>query len=66
MQRWEHLSIGINEQSWWDSLGRKGKLADRANPTAVLDALGDEGWELTGVAAGDQARYRLFLKRPKP
>lgn len=72
MQRWEYLNVFMKRLEWTDSLGRSGDLPARGSsvtgdPTGLLNELGGQGWELTGIASGDgNDVYQLFLKRPKP
>jgi hypothetical protein len=73
MQRWEYLTIYTGFGRWHDSLGREGnlvrqKLGDSSwqDPSAILNDLGEQGWELTGVIGGDTSSYaKLILKRPR-
>jgi hypothetical protein len=73
MQRWEYLTLFIESSRWSDSLGRAGTVPLGKNmgvragdPTALLNELGEQGWELAGVAGrDDNGVYRLFLKRPR-
>jgi hypothetical protein len=77
MEKWEYLTVQVTLGDWYDSTGRKGKnkvLADFVvgnddkvyDPTELLDNLGEEGWEMVGVASTDSSqRYKLFFKRRK-
>lgn len=73
MQRWEYLTLFVQDASWSDSLGRHGELAAArhvgvytGDPTILLNELGMEGWELSGVAGRDgEGNHRLFFKRPR-
>lgn len=72
MQQWEYLTIFIKDTRWAESLGRSGSLPYRLNmatgdPTGLLNELGEQGWELAGVADRDGwDTNRLFLKRSRP
>ena len=71
MQRWEYLTISYKYGSWSDSLGRTGTFPKAygpgtADPTSLLNDLGEQGWELSGVACRDPYDViHLFLKRPR-
>ncbi len=71
MDRWEYLEIWASKAQWWDSVGRSGKLpestADDCWPvTPLLNELGDQGWEVVGIAADGYHwwQQKLLLKRP--
>ena len=71
MQRWEYLVIAgwVNATfgNWSDGLGRSGNLPDEASLAELMNGLGEQSWELTGVAFSTNPReFRLFLKRPRP
>lgn len=74
MQRWEYLIVAMSRGEYRDSLGRKGQLPTRfhgsgssGDPTGLMNELGEQGWELSGVAGSYEPDvYQLFLKRPKP
>ena len=77
MEKWEYLTVQVTLGEWYDSTGRKGKtdlLSDFVagneykvyHPTELLNDLGEEGWEMVGVAGTDSSqRYKLFFKRRK-
>jgi hypothetical protein len=72
MQKWDYLTVYVSGDEWFDGHGKTGTLAKYdekfsvGNPQEILKALGDDGWELSGVGSGhDTAHYQLFLKRPK-
>ena len=77
MEKWEYLTVQVTLGDWYDSTGRKGRnnvLADFVVgnddkvyvPTELLDNLGEEGWEMVGVASTDSSQsYKLFFKRRK-
>jgi hypothetical protein len=76
MQRWEYLSVHVEKYHWSDRLGRRGDVPRAGRPYLptvenahnsgqLLHELGEQGWELVGIASGDAYQYRLFLKRPK-
>lgn len=76
MQRWEYLAVHFEGRHWADSLGHRGDVVNAGRPYnetvnndhqpgKLLNELGDQGWEVVGVASGDASDYRLFLKRPK-
>jgi hypothetical protein len=72
MQCWEYLTVAYLSNSWSDSLGRRGELPSgfdyyTGDPTGLLNDLGEQGWELCGVASKNGNNvYQLFLKRPRP
>jgi hypothetical protein len=72
MQRWEYLTIGVWDEKWSDNLGRSGVLPRREaplywnDPAGLLNEVGEQGWELTGVAGSEGTNgYWLFLKRSR-
>jgi hypothetical protein len=70
MQRWEYHTITTYAYNWADSIGRTGRLPREGppmygDPTGMLNELGEQGWELIGVAARAGGDCQLFLKRPK-
>jgi hypothetical protein len=67
MQKWEYL-IG---ERWLQHGNKSDEWKVRANDkyyssmTDMLNELGEQGWELVGVASRWQTyEYHLFLKRP--
>ena len=73
MQRWEYLQVCVSANRWIDSAGRQGEVPQLlaaaysvGNTGSLLSELGEQGWELTGVASDDRSFYQLFLKRPRP
>jgi len=71
MQRWEYLTLVFGGYgNWSDSLGRSGNLPaiDKplGHPTSLMNELGEQGWELSGVNPGSTNRWMLFFKRPRP
>lgn len=69
--RREYLEIHVRHQYWRDSMGREGQFEYLpgwgSSPGTLLNTLGEQGWELAGVAGSQgEQEYRLFLKRPKP
>ena len=73
MQRWEYLTIKLGQSGLWsDSLGRSGRLPDTdrmlsGDPTGLMNNLGEQGWELSGVSPRDgNYGWLLFFKRPRP
>ena len=61
MQRWEHKAIEIRGRSAMVEFGD-----DREDRETLLRQLGNEGWELAGVAGSDDHHnYTLYFKRPK-
>jgi len=72
MQQWEYLEVyvDVNTATWQDSRGHSGDIPGRHRrlaPDDVLNALGAEGWELTGCLPIGSAGYyySLFMKRPR-
>jgi hypothetical protein len=68
--KWEYLEVIVSHRKWEDSMGRSGNLATvpsgLSHCAALLNQLGDQGWELTGIAGSESTSYyRAFLKRPK-
>lgn len=71
--RWEYLELRVHalHDFWADSLGRGGKLSSgtggQHGAAGVWNALGDEGWELVGIASGDPPNqsYLAIFKRPR-
>ena len=76
--RWEYLVVRIYEHSGWlswvDSHGNDGELdlvkkatlaGDTFFPATLLTDLGEQGWELTGVASAGEYATTLYFKRPK-
>jgi hypothetical protein len=71
VRRWEYLEVDVHVETWSDSAGRSGRLPiAEAGPgqvpsvLPVLNALGQEGWELAGVSNTQSPLiYRLFMKR---
>ncbi len=72
MRQWEYLEVWVNYArcDWYDSSGRQGDLIsneadgsyDLATP--LLNELGHQGWELTGVGSyADPDRAHLIFKR---
>ena len=73
MQKWEYLEVSVAYRHWVDSMGRSGELSQQAHSHAgfysaasLLNELGQQGWEVTGVAAGNSSTFTLLLKRPMP
>jgi hypothetical protein len=74
MQRREYMTRFVESNRWSDSMGRTGTVplgknmgVRASDPTALLNGLGEQSWELAGVACRDgDSVFRLFLKRPKP
>ena len=70
-RRWEYLEVLVHVEAWSDSAGGGGTLpiatvgkAQMPATSPLLNQLGAEGWELTGVAGGHSPLiFRLFLKR---
>lgn len=64
MQKWEYMEVQLTQGNWEDSTGAKGTY--RGQPTFLnrLCALGDEGWEMTGIIPG--ISNLSFFKRPRP
>ncbi|HET7767376.1 MAG TPA: hypothetical protein VFN74_01300 [Chloroflexota bacterium] len=70
-RRWEYLEVDVHVETWSDSAGRSGRLPiSEAGPgqvpsvVAVLNELGAEGWELSGVSNTQSPLiYRMLLKR---
>ncbi len=82
MQRWEYLEIQIDSgiRVWRDSLGREGELREATgrwgsyrHGGALLNDLGDQGWELVGIEAvpsgstvwQSRPEARWIFKRPR-
>lgn len=75
MQKWEYLQVNVSNWEWVASAGRSGRLPKMEWPeqprstepdtTGLLNELGENGWELTGVASDSHLNYILFLKRPR-
>lgn len=70
MHRWEYLTIRVSIDKWSDSLGRNGTLPENGEVGALLNDLGEQGWELSGAfndSSGSYAldRFRLLLKRSR-
>ena len=76
MQRWEYLEVQVHAQRWLDSLGRRGELPRESvfedgspylySSAALLNELGEQGWELAGVAGSTGVDYhKLLLERPR-
>jgi hypothetical protein len=77
MEKWGYLTVQVTLGDWHDSTGRKGKtdvLSDFTvgntdkiyAPTELLNNLGEDGWELVGIAGTDSSqRYKMFFKRRK-
>lgn len=78
MQQWEYLEAYVHADVWHDSTGRtetleqvrvpvRGVTGQYASTAPVLNALGQQGWELAGVAVLETPypTQRLYLKRPK-
>ena len=76
MQRWEYLTVRVNGLNWRDSLSRTGELPGRGESGALLNDLGEQGWELASVQTYGVVRsefgqpsgefsQELFLKRPR-
>jgi hypothetical protein len=69
MQKWEYLEVFLDSSYgvWQDSMGRNGQLAEMRKPrgfswkpsAGLLNELGAQGWELTGISGAV-----LYLKRP--
>ena len=74
MQKWEYLEVCVAPGGWVDSMGRSGELAWQASQhasfasaAALLNELGQQGWEVAGVAANaPQGYFTLLFKRPVP
>jgi hypothetical protein len=70
--KWEYLTVLVERHHWYSSDGRNGTLEPlpehqfRYNNQPILSKLGEDGWELAGVAGGDNLFYQMFFKRPKP
>ena len=76
MDRWDYLEVLVGDRAWVDSNGRWGELAlldvghgrwksfEWESVAELLNELGGDGWELAGVANG-QNNHRLFFKRPR-
>lgn len=75
-QKWEYIELRVFGPDWADSRGNAGRLvslpikqggaAQWRWTSPVLNELGEEGWELVGMAddASPNA-YTAFFKRPK-
>jgi hypothetical protein len=70
MEKWDYLTVYVAGEEWFDGDGKSGTLPKYdekftvSNPQNVLRALGNGGWELSGIASGSNtASYELFLKR---
>lgn len=70
--RWEYLEVYFMGERWQDSTSRMGTVqkaagTDRPLCAPLLNTLGSEGWELTGVVpGGDSLSFRAVLKRALP
>jgi hypothetical protein len=74
MQQWEYLEIAVSSEYWVDSSGnvsqlplvtpQKWKTGSHWSTGLLLNQLGAEGWELTGVVSQDST-YKFVFKRPK-
>lgn len=75
MQKWEYLEMLVQSMYWIDSMGRSGRSTSQFHPeylqcqlcvpSSLINELGEQGWELTGVASGTMSDT-LFFKRPRP
>ena len=65
MQKWEYLRLTFQDGTLYN--GRGDTLAkDQRDGDRMLAQIGDDGWELAGVAPGRDAQaYTLIFKRPK-
>ena len=76
MQKWEYLEVRVFGPEWGDSRGNWGRLEAQELKrgyaahwhwsATLLNELGEEGWELTGIADDESPNaYTAFFKRPK-
>ena len=76
VKKWEYRVVLVDESTWqWaDDTGRVEKLTRPQSPknthhtkhfSPILAALGEEGWEMTGVETYTLGKSRLYFKRPK-
>lgn len=68
--KWEYLEVVVSGASWSDHAGGSGEVrVDELGSSFVAhhcNRLGDEGWELIGVAGSHTTQhFRLIFKRPK-
>ena len=70
MQKWEYMCIKASHSRTKDTKMGGEKASHIPQIDAIMNALGDEGWELVGVQdLGIASSYHgavLFFKRPKP
>jgi hypothetical protein len=64
VEKWEYLVLSVSDE-WSDSNGRKGRLSRdwEASLAALLNDLGNQGWEMSGV--GVVSTWRFYFKRPR-
>jgi hypothetical protein len=66
VQKWEYLRVYFPGTKWYDSLGRSGEGVKTGQGWyhcgGLLNELGAQGWELTGV--GGQYGNLLYFRRP--
>jgi hypothetical protein len=77
MEKWEYLTVVVYDLDWAATNGQSGTFQDyiEADNSAanqlednsrLLNQLGGDGWELTGVAGSESYNtYKLFFKRKK-
>lgn len=67
--QWEHLHIIFRDYDGWRPYQRAdAKIADwKQGPAidATLAEMGEQGWELAGVANGEHGQLHAFFKRVK-
>lgn len=70
MQRWEYRVVDwtidtFGRQVWSDAEGAWGSVTHHPTWVPVLDELGRDGWELSGIVNLSAQRSRCVFKRPK-
>ncbi len=71
MQQWEYRVVhweidNHGRHAWSDPTDHWGKVSHQPTWVPVLDELGSEGWELSGIVNTSAQSSRFVFKRPKP
>jgi hypothetical protein len=76
MAGWQYLEALVGDRAWVDSTGRWAELTmvdvghgrarayEWETSALLMDELGRQGWELTGVTSDASGGHRLFFKKP--
>ena len=71
MQQWEYRVVQWQAENhgreiWSESGGQWGRVSHDSSWVPVLDELGGDGWELSGIVTLSAMSSRFVFKRPRP